>query len=77
MTNITAHGLIVGAYYPLVFRELNTGENKMHKESNRLFVDNYHTHFAKLGIDRHEMMIVMPQMMAVDVLSQNEILEYI
>jgi hypothetical protein len=77
MSNITAHGLITGAYYPLIFREQNSEKINMHKEANRLFEDKYFKSFAKLGIDRHEMMIVMPQLMAVDVLSQNEVLNYV
>jgi len=65
------HCIPTGAYIPaLLSEEIDV------RATNVLFKDYYHDIYAKYGIARHEMMIVMPFVMHSDVLSGTERYEY-
>lgn len=70
MTCPVQHEIITGALLPLCKRHIDN------KTTNILFHDYYADYYEKFGIDRSEMMIVMPQVLAVDVLSGCDKLEY-
>lgn len=65
------HDIIVGAIIPLLKRKMN------YKEANIQFHDYYVDDYKRFGIDRSEMMAVMPAIMTVDVLVGCDKLEYI
>lgn len=65
------HEIPVGALMPLLKRIIN-----LH-ETNLQFHDNYPDIYKRFGIDRSEMMVIMPSVMCVDVLSGCDKLKYI
>lgn len=65
------HEIPVGALMPILKRTVNL------REANLQFHDNYPDIYKRFGIDRSEMMIVMPSVMGVDVLSGCDKLKYI
>lgn len=65
------HDLIVGAIVPILKRKMN------YRETNLQFHDYYVEEYKRFGIDRSEMMAVMPAVMTVDVLVGCDKLEYV
>ena len=71
MTAPIQHNICCGAYLPILKRMVDP------KDTYILFQDNYPTIYKRLGINRDEMMILMPQVMRVDVLSGLDSLSYV
>ena len=65
------HEIPTAAIVPLLKRIVNQ------RETNLLFHDYYPEIYKRFGIDRAEMMVVMPAVMGVDVLSACDKLKYI
>lgn len=62
MTTPVHQGFITGAYLPIIRETLNK------QDTHILFKDEYYETFKKLGIDRDEMLVILPQMMRTDML---------
>lgn len=71
MTCPVQHEIPVGALIPLMKRLVNV------REVNLYFHDYYTELYERFGLDRSEMMVVMPAVMSVDVLSGCDQLKYI
>ena len=65
------HEIPVSAMLPILKRYIDLRETRLQ------FHDNYPDVYQRFGIDRAEMMIVMPAVMSVDVLSACDKLKYI
>lgn len=63
-------GFPAGAFLPFLkqFPELLKVQNQL--------IDNYEKFYQYLGISRDEMMMLMPKLALIDVLTDDEILEY-
>lgn len=71
MTAPVMHEIPVAAVMPILKRKVDLTSTSV------TFTDNYPSTFKRFGIDRSEMMIVMPALMTSDVLSGTEVLKYI
>ena len=69
MSCVINHGILTGAYTQYIHRKLDI------RQSSLLFKDNWYDIFRPLGIERQDMMIVMPFIMTVDPLVGTEVLE--
>lgn len=71
MSCTVQHEIPVGALIPLLKRQLDF------HQTNILFKDYYPSVYERFGIERHEMMIVMPAIMTVDLLVGCDKLKYL
>jgi hypothetical protein len=69
MSCVINHGILTGAYTQYIHRKLDI------RQSSLLFKDNWYDIFRPLGIERQDMMIVMPFIKTVDPLVGTEVLE--
>lgn len=74
MSSPIAHGVVASGFIPAI----RQNEKMFHelKQTHLLFVDNF-SNFEKFGIDREEMIAVMPHLTTVDVLTGVQNVDYI
>lgn len=71
MTTPVQHGIITGAYMPIIKRVVDNHESYL------TLRDNYPEVYERFGVTRDEMMVLMPAVMSVDVLAGMDVLRYV